>query len=218
MTPATETLRPELTPLPERLKALPVYRGYPVPWFVAWHDGEPEFRAADFRKWAEAVRYRLCWVCGGKLGSYLAFVLGPMCGITRTTSEPACHRECAGWSVLNCPFLVRPHMVRREDGMEDAADPPGCLIRRNPGVALVWVSRSFEIFYDQNRRLLLKVGDPLAIECYAEGRKAKPEEIAHSIAGGLPKLMEIAQAEGPAAVADLKRQADEFRRLLGGSE
>jgi hypothetical protein len=38
-------LRPELTELPLRMRGLPLdERGYPVPWFVAWIDGKPEFR------------------------------------------------------------------------------------------------------------------------------------------------------------------------------
>ena len=37
-----------LPPMPSRIAALPVdERGYPVPWFVAWIDGKPEFRCAD---------------------------------------------------------------------------------------------------------------------------------------------------------------------------
>src|SRR5437763_12378791 len=86
-----ETLRAELTKLPDRIAALPVFRGYPVPWFVAYPngpEGEPEFRTFDPKKWIAAVQEKRCWVCGQQLGAYLAFVLGPMCGITRTTSEP----------------------------------------------------------------------------------------------------------------------------------
>ena len=42
-------LRAELEALPARLHFLPVdERGYPVPWFVAWRDGKPEFRAMEF--------------------------------------------------------------------------------------------------------------------------------------------------------------------------
>jgi hypothetical protein len=66
-----------------------------VPWFVAWFDGKPEFRAMDGLKWIRAVREHLCWVCGGRLGVWQTFVLGPMCGINRTTVEPPCHLECA---------------------------------------------------------------------------------------------------------------------------
>ena len=58
---------------PARIARLPVHKGYPVPWFVAWIDGVPDFRVADGRKLWEAVRHSRCWVCGDKLGSKLAF-------------------------------------------------------------------------------------------------------------------------------------------------
>ena len=59
--------------LPLRLRKLPLDpRGYPVPWFVAWVDGVPEFRAVDGRKFVQAVRAKLCWVCGEPLGRWLA--------------------------------------------------------------------------------------------------------------------------------------------------
>jgi hypothetical protein len=105
----TVAIRPELEALPSRMKTLPVdERGYPVPWFVDWVDGKPEFRAMDGNKWESAVRYRLCWVCGGTLGVNKSFVAGPMCGINRTSAEPPCHLECATWSARNCPFLKNP--------------------------------------------------------------------------------------------------------------
>ena len=104
--------------LPARMRGLPVdERGYVVPWFVDWLDGKPEFRAMDRSKFVRAIRERLCWVCGEKLGVYLTFVAGPMCGINRTSGEPPCHADCALWSALNCPFLSNPRMVRREDDL-----------------------------------------------------------------------------------------------------
>jgi hypothetical protein len=218
MNALTETLRPELTGMPARIAALPVFRGYPVPWFVAYPngpDGEPEFRTADGKKWIAAVKEKLCWVCGQPLGAYLVFVLGPMCGVTRTTSEPACHRECAEWSALNCPFLTRPHMVRREDNLpEGVIEPPGTSLRRNPGVTLLWCTRSFSLFRGPDRRFLIRVGDPLEVLCYAEGRRATRREVDESVAGGLPKLIELAKLDGEEAEADLVKKVVEFEFYL----
>lgn len=70
------TLRPELPYLPRTMRELPVdKRGYPVPWFVDWINGEPEFRAMDRRKLFRAVKENLCWVCGKPLWRARAGIL-----------------------------------------------------------------------------------------------------------------------------------------------
>lgn len=215
MNETIETLRPELTKLPEYMQGLPVFRGYPVPWFVAYPEGEPDFRVADRGKWVQAVQQKLCWVCGQKLGSFLGFVLGPMGGIQRTTNEPAMHRQCAEWSIRNCPFLVRPKMVRRENDLpEDALEPPGRHLARNPGVELLWMTRTFSLFRAADRRYLIHVGDPIEVVCYAEGRKATRQEVDESVAGGLPSLIDLAKQDGREAERELMRQVEEFEFYL----
>ncbi len=218
MTMTNETLRPELTKMPERIRALPVFRGYPVPWFVAYPNGpdqDPDFRVADRGKWIQAVQQKLCWVCGQKLGAHLVFVLGPMCGISRTTSEPACHRECADWSVANCPFLTRPGMRRRDANMPvGSAEAPGLPIDRNPGVTFIWSTRSYKLFRAPDMRYLIHVGDPIEVNCWREGRRATRAEVDESIDGGLPHLMKLAESDGPEAVDDLNRGIAELAFYL----
>jgi hypothetical protein len=218
MNPTHETLRPELTKLPERIAALPVFRGYPVPWFVSYPngpEGDPEFRLLDTKKWIAAVQQKLCWVCGQQLGAYIAFVLGPMCGITRTTSEPPCHRECAEWSIVNCPFLSRPHMTRRMDNLpEEMVPPPGIHLARNPGVMLLWCTRKYSLFRGPDRRFLIRVGDPIEVGYFSEGRRATRTEVEESIDGGMPALLQAAQKEGPEAEAALLGQIAEFAFYL----
>jgi|SRR5215471_139303 len=214
------TMRADLdwAALPERMRALPISdRGYPVPWFVEWVDGVPEFRAMDTRKWVRAVKEKLCWVCGQPLGAYLAFVIGPMCGINRTTSEPPCHRDCAEWSAKNCPFLSRPHMVRRENDLpEGVLDPAGMHIPRNPGVMLIWITRSYKPFKAGLRSdqfdYLIEIGDPVELEFWTEGRRATPEEVERSVETGLPALEEVARMEHGGERA-LAQKVEAFRRL-----
>ena len=191
------TTRPELKSLPNRIRTLPVdRRGYPVPYFVDYVNGEPEFRAMSPEKWRKCVNERLCWVCGQKLGSHLAFAIGPMCAITRTTSEPPSHRECAEWSAINCPFLSRPHMVRREDEMVKAKTlVAGEMIMRNPGVVCIWMTKSYRIWRDSKGKPLITVGDPLDVGWYAEGRSAARAEVEESIRTGLPLLAETCEGD-----------------------
>ena len=195
-------LKPELQALPDRMKDLPLdERGYPVPFFVAWVDGKPEFRAMDGEKFVRALKEKLCWVCGGKLGVNVAFVAGAMCGINRTSSEPPCHLECARWSAINCPFLSNPRMVRREDDLIDNAkmreSAPGYAIARNPGVAMLWITRQYEVYPDRlgKGRYLIQMGEPERVEWYAEGRLATREEVMASIDSGLPNLEALARQE-----------------------
>lgn len=187
-------LRPELPPLPERIRKLPVdRRGYPVPWFVAWVDGEPEFRAADGQKYRRALHEHLCWTCGERLGTHLSFVIGPMCAVNRISAEPPSHHDCAVFSAIACPFLSRPHMRRREGGLPaEASDAPGMAILRNPGVALVWTTRAMGLVRaprpDGTDGVLVRFGRPSRVECFAEGRPATRDEVVASITGGLPLL------------------------------
>jgi hypothetical protein len=198
---APAALRPELGALPARLASLPIDRGYPVPWFVSWIDGVPEFRALDAAKWRQALAASLCWVCGQKLGRHRVFVIGPMCGVNRITSEPPCHAECAEWSAKHCPFLSRPHATRRDatellasGGAQEAA---GCPLDRNPGVTLLWWTRTYATFRAEhgNAGLLLELGAPERVKWITAGRPATRGEALEAIVSGMPALRETIDYE-----------------------
>jgi len=214
-------LRPDLEQLPPRLRKLPIdARGYPVPWFVAWVPGPdgvdvPEFRAMDAQKFRDAVKQRLCWVCGEPLGRWLAFPIGAMCVITRTISEPPSHRECAEWSIRNCPFLNNPRAVRdHADVPADARAPAGFGIERNPGVACLWMTREYELFRDGRGGALITIGKPEGVTWWREGRAATRAEVDEAIASGLPILLAAARRDGRFAVEALETQVIAARAFL----
>lgn len=199
------------------MKNLPLDdRGYPVPWFVAWQDGKPEFRAMDPLKLIKAVKQKLCWVCGERMGVNVCFVAGPMCGINRTSSEPPSHLDCARWSAQNCPFLSNPRMVRREDetlnNARFTAEGAGVAIARNPGVAMLWITRQYEVFNDGKGRPLIQMGEPESVEWWACGRVATRAEVVESIESGLPNLEAIARQEagGLEALERYKRRFEKW--------
>src|SRR5215467_3774641 len=102
------TLKSSLPPLPKRMLALPIDgRGYPVPWFVAWIRGEPDFRVIKPGGAEIAYHRNLCWLCGQRLGTYKTFVIGPMCTLNRVSAEPPSHRDCAEFAAKACPFLTQ---------------------------------------------------------------------------------------------------------------
>lgn len=195
---------PEIV-VPERIQKLPVRRGFHVPWFVAWIDGEPEFRMSDQRKYVAAVKKKLCWVCGEPLGKYQWFVIGPMCAVNRNTSEPPCHLECARYSALTCPFLSNPAMKRRdhETVMAKGEEQGGIAILRNPGVTCLWQSDYRLYRCPLSGKPLVELGAP-GQEWYARGQKASRAQVLESIDSGMPILMECAEKEGAEAVKFLK--------------
>lgn len=200
-------LRSELPSLPARMAHLEIdERGYPVPWFVQWIDDKPDFRVMHAGKRIRAVNLRLCWVCGQPLGVHMAFMIGPMCALNRVTAEPPSHRDCAEYSAKACPFLTRPHAKRREANLPEEITIPGLGVMHNPGVSLLWITRSYRTFPDHKEGFLLRVGDPVEMHWYAEGRAATRLEVLAAIGKGLPILLEGAKDAGWKARADLRKQ------------
>jgi hypothetical protein len=190
-------------PLPTSMQALPVdRRGFPVPWFVEWVDGAPDFRIIDWRKLRAAVKEHRCWVCGGKLGRLKVTPIGPMCAVNRMAPEPPSHPQCARYSAQACPFLSKPAMRRNERNLPEERFVPGLTIARNPGVTALWASLHYSRPVDVsgapigNGGILFQLGAPEHVEWWARGRPATQAECRDAIESGLPRLREIAELEG----------------------
>lgn len=219
-------------PMPERIKRLPISpAGFPVPWFVQWYkdgkacavgEGAPDFRVADLDKMARAVNlrtfgHRLCWTCGQTLGRHLAFIIGPMCAINRTISEPPSHFECAEYSAKACPFLSKPRMRRNEKDLpETRVDAAGFAIDRNPGVVCIWVTQTYKVERAPmgNKGVLFNLGDPERVLWFCESRPATRAEVLASIDSGYPLLERLAKAQGNGAEEALVQYRERAMALL----
>jgi hypothetical protein len=198
-------------------------RGYPVPWFVAWLDdeqnavkpgeGTPDFRVLHPDAIRDAWRFKTCWLCGQSLGAHKTFVIGPMCAVNRTSSEPPCHIACARYAAEACPFLTRPHMRRREGGLPEG-EIAGIAIMRNPGVTLLWTTKKPSPRGDGRGGTLFYIGDPEHVEWWAEGRRATRAEVLEAIDTGLPQLRELAEAQGRGATRQLESQVKAAMTLV----
>lgn len=211
-------LRDGLPQLPARVAALPVDpRGYPIPWFVANVDGKRDFRIADESKRVAAVKNHLCWICGQKLGQYLAFVIGPMCAVNRNTSEPPCHRECAEFAAQACPFLCLPKAEYRRANLPEGSTGQPHALPGNPGAVCIWITKSFKPYRvndNGNPGWLIRLGDPVEALWYADGKVATRERIMQSFNERFCLIHKVAEEEGPAAVAQLSKMKEETMRLL----
>lgn len=193
-------------PIPPRMARLPVSdKGFPVPWFVLWQDangnltprgtGTPDFRIIYPSAVAQAHRKCLCWLCGEPRGIFGAFLIGPMCAINRVSAEPPSHRECAEYAVRACPFLSQPRMVRNEKDLPAERFETEGMLKRNPGVMLIWITKSYQPV-KMNPGVLFRLGEPADVSWWREGRTATRAEIMDSIDSGLPLLREEAQRCG----------------------
>lgn len=206
--------RANLPEPPARIRTLPVdERGYPVPWFVAWIDGKPDFRVVHPETVVEAMRMRKCWVCGGTLGRHVAFVIGPMCVVNRVSAEPPMHCECAEYAAKACPFLTLPKAKRREAGLPERGEEVGFMIRRNPGCCVVWQPKDYRAEWVGNG-YLFRLGEPELLLWFAEGRSATRAEVLASIESGLPILREVAERDGPDGIAALEAAVKDGMELV----
>lgn len=180
--------------------------GRPVPWFVHRDASGPDFRVIRRDGIQDALHFNWCWVCGQPRGRWASFVIGPMCAVNRVSPEPPSHRECAEYSARACPFLTTPAMRRRTSNLpEDHGEAAGISIKRNPGVALVWSSKTWKVKpAPGGPGYLFDVGDPTSVQWLCEGREATHAEVMHSIDTGMPLLEEVATEDGPAALAHLQ--------------
>lgn len=91
--------------IPKFLAHLETYSGYPIPYTTFVHEGRPDFRVTDMGRWDQCVKFKLCAICGFKLGEFCYFVGGPGTLEYRMFFDPAMHKECAEFSSKMCPFL-----------------------------------------------------------------------------------------------------------------
>lgn len=195
----------ELFDMPPSIAALPRdHRGYPVPKFATWKDGVPDFVLVSQQYFYECINEKLCWLCGGKMGTRNFFVTGPMCTITCTSAEPPVHMGCARFSVRNCPFLTRPLAKRQNVEGKEHVEPGGVMIERNPGMSVVWETDSYRVIRDGNGAPVIKMGPPKDIQWWKEGRPATGDEVIDAIESGVPLLFKMAEAEGPIALSEME--------------
>ena len=187
MATATQ-LRADIPTPPRRMRDLPIdERGYPVPWFVQWIKGKPEFRIMDADKFVRALREKRCWICGGPRGREMVFTIGPMCAVNRINAEPPSHIDCARYAAMACPFLTKPQMVRRENDLPAERTMHESSIDRNPGVACLWFCSTFSLVPIATGTLF-RLGTPSKTEWYCRGRVATRDEVMQSMSTGLPLL------------------------------
>lgn len=93
--------------IPSFLSHLPVYRGFPIPYFVPKDEnGNYQLKYASGEKMAACFKYHKCCICFKPLekGEYY-FISGPIGLMTQTDSHSPMHKRCAEYSLNVCPHM-----------------------------------------------------------------------------------------------------------------
>lgn len=199
--------------LPDFLKHLPLdAQGRPIPWFILCKDGVPDFKLSDARKLRECCTKPICWICGRvRPADELAFVFTPLSSITRTSSEPPSHKQCAEFACKYCPFICDPSF--RE---VDSEIKQGTITKRGPSVALIYVTDAMQPVPVPGG-IMFGIGEAKELICYSQGRLSTPEEIRASFEDGWPAFKQSIYDRGGNVqqVATLMKAKDAMMRKLG---
>lgn len=118
--------------IPKELEHLRVdERGYPIPFFVGYHDGKPNFRYGDTFKRDICLAQKKCAICGKKLPRDFSYVItGPEGYANQIVSDAPMHRRCAEFTMDACPHIHFEKAQRKEDvtGTDLMAKKPDVLL------------------------------------------------------------------------------------------
>jgi hypothetical protein len=207
--------------IPARMARLPLdARGYPVPKFVEWIDGKPDFRVMKAGHFAACIQRKLCWICGEPLGRWMCFVIGPTGSVHHVSSEPPSHRECGTFAVKTCPFLVFPNRQRDDHDLPVDATT-AATTADNPGATALWVTDNYRTFNPPSGSetlfgggVLFNIGPAREVEWWARGRRATREEVLASFDKGIAQLREDAKKHGAEAERSIEKRVTEAIRLV----
>ncbi len=136
-------------------------RGYPIPFFVSWIKGKPEFRLLDVHKQEICIREHKCGICGKKLVKNVAyFISGPLGAKNQVSTDPPMHKECAEFSLQACPHMHFERADRR-----DANLPAG--VEGNATQLLTKPDCIFCIYADKYKAIKNPAADGLLIKYHA---------------------------------------------------
>lgn len=157
-----------MIPIPSFLKHPKVNKnGFPIPFFVGYVDGKPDFRLLDAKKQMYCIEQKLCAICGKKLikHSYY-FISGPNGYTNKISTDPAMHRACAEYSLNVCPHLHIEKTTRRETGIEHLKQEQGAIMLDKPPMLLLVKADNFSKVRHPDGRHALISFKPISYEIY----------------------------------------------------
>lgn len=143
--------------IPRRMRGLPLWNGYPVPFIVLRLDGEYHFAVNDSKTVVRCIRENRCAICGNRLESLMWWTGGSVAAMDShgAYADTAMHYECMSYALQVCPYLaVRSFVTGKatDRAMSDLADHPKMaglidttMIPGRPEVFMCVAARSFKL-------------------------------------------------------------------------
>ncbi|GCD54043.1 hypothetical protein NBRC3188_2740 [Acetobacter pasteurianus NBRC 3188] len=76
-------------PIPSRMLNLRrLNSGLPIPKFATWEEDKPNLTVMNRDFFGTALRNKLCWICGQKMGRFASFVGGPKSTASKCFVDP----------------------------------------------------------------------------------------------------------------------------------
>lgn len=132
-------MKPTNAPIPPKLALRPKdRRGYPIPFIVMRDDdGRPHFTINNHERVEQAIRQRICAMCGKKLEFDCWLIGGPGAAFHQHGAflDPPVHHACGTYALQVCPFLAAPSYSHRIDGSTlDLAKVKGMALVQEDGM------------------------------------------------------------------------------------
>jgi hypothetical protein len=139
--------------IPERMKKLAVYKGFPITATTLMEGDIPNFKVVNTSAVWEFKRDRKCAMCGEPLDYWIGFVVSEKEAETRFIYESPAHVECLEYAFKICPWLAYtnahysiPENIKfRTEGLVAAGSHPEREVRsQRPDKLGIYICRSYE--------------------------------------------------------------------------
>lgn len=114
-----------------------------------------------------------CGTCLRPLGNFKAFIVRPSAAVSRISTVPPIHPDCA----IDWAEKVKPKSKRHD-----------------PGVVLIWVTLHFQEYEDEGKKIL-DLGLCEYVRWFNGGRAATRQEVMDAVNAGIPELEKMCQNE-----------------------
>lgn len=156
-------------PIPQKMRHLPLWRGFPITHVTMINNGEPDFRTLHAGRVLQCMKTRCCGICGDDIETteWCAFIGGEKSMSNRVFVDPAMHRDCAYYAAQVCPFLAGTRRQYSETTKTEQLGQFELLIRMDqdrPQRLGLMLAKRYDLVIQGNQPLIVAAKRPNLID------------------------------------------------------